>query len=365
MGRTSIGERWAIVHSWQRLQSVKAVQQEQGKCESVVRQWIDRHAATGDVLDQPRSGRRRAMQADTQGIALDWLMGGGHSGAAAVARALMDAGETSQVLHKTTIIRNAKAEAQRQNFRLRALVGRPKKMLTAATMKKRLDFARGHQSYDCRCVMFTDRKSFNFRNPGVKVHRISWVRDGQRREAGSVNHPSGVNLYAGLTPFGMTTFHVVAGTTGYKSTYTNKQGAQSRNITTTQYKDVVAQTLLPEGRRLFLSQGITSWVLQQDNDPTHKVAADEVKQFNKKNQTNVSILLGWPPSSPDLSLIETVWAYLDSKMDSLGCKDFTEYKAALVREFKAVSQEYCRHLYAGMPKRIQSCMARRGDKTGH
>lgn len=160
-------------------------------------------------------------------------------------------------------------------------------------------------------------------------------------------------------------FHVVAGTTGYKIKYTNQKGTQSRNITAAQYKDVLTQTLLPAGRRIFLSQGMGSWVLQQDNDPTHKVAIDVVKEFNKKNQTNVSVLPGWPPSSPDLSLIETVWAFLDAKMDSLGCKDFTEYKAALAREFKAVSKESCQRLYTGMPSRIQVCMAREGNKTGH
>lgn len=365
MGRTSIGKRWAIVHSWERLQSVTAVMAEQNSCESVVRKWVARHAATGDVLDAPRSGRKPAMHATTQGVALELLMGGEFSGAAAVARHLVETQATTRLLSRTTIIRNAKKEAARQGFQLRALVGKPKKMLTAATMKKRMLFAMGQLARDWRCVMFTDRKRFNFRNPGVKVHPVSWVRDGQRRESCGVNHPSGVNVYAGVTPFGMTAFHVVAGTTGYKSAYTNQKGTQSRNITAAQYKDVLSQTLLPEGRRIFLSQGMTSWVLQQDNDPTHKVAGDVVKQFNKKNQTNISVLPGWPPSSPDLSLIESVWAYLDAKMDSLGCKDFTEYKAALAREFKAVSKEYCQRLYAGMPKRLQVCMDREGDKTGH
>jgi len=337
---------------------------EQRSCESVVRHWIE-YKATGDVLDAPRSGRKRAMQTADRDTALQMLMGGQHGGAAAVARALVDRGVTAKLLHRTTIVRNAKEEAVRQGFKLRALVGKPKKMLTAAAMKKRLDFAIEQLPADWRCTMFTDRKRFNFSNPGVKVHPVSWVRDGQRRESLGSNHPSSVNLYAGLTLYGMTAFHLVAGTTGYTSPYTNKKGAQSRNITAMQYKDVVAQTLLPEGRRIFLSQGITSWVLQQDNDKAHKVAVNVVEQFNKKNQTNVSVLPGWPPCSPDLSLIETVWAYLDARMASLGCKDFTAYKAALVREFKGVSRVYCQRLYAGMSRRLQSCKARGGNMTGH
>lgn len=145
----------------------------------------------------------------------------------------------------------------------------------------------------------------------------------------------------------------------------NKKGAQSKNITAAEYRDVVAKTLLPEGRRLFSGAGVSTWVLQQDNDPTHKVAGGVVMEYNKKNASSISLLHGWPPTSPDLSLIENVWAFLDAKMDSLGLKTFAEYKGALVREASAVPKEVCQNLFAGMHKRLQSCMERGGQKTMH
>jgi transposase len=86
---------------------------------------------------------------------------------------------------------------------------------------------------------------------------------------------------------------------------------------------------------------------------------------NKKNASSIGLLQGWPPNSPDLSLIENVWAILDAKMDSLGLKTFSEYKAALVREAKAVPKEVCQNLFAGMHKWLQSCMERGGQKTMH
>jgi len=128
--------------------------------------------------------------------------------------------------------------------------------------------------------MFTDRKKFAFYYPGFKVHAVSWVPSGQEREGSKVNHAPVVNIYAGLTRYGMTAAHIVAGTTGRRSTYHTKKGAESKNITSAEYKVVLEKTLLPEGNRIFQSQGISSWVLQHDNDPTHKVASDVVKEYN-------------------------------------------------------------------------------------
>ena len=44
-------------------------------------------------------------------------------------------------------------------------------------------------------------------------------------------------------------------------------------------------------------------------------------------------------SSPDLSLIENVKAYLQARMDAKGCTTFTEYRAALVEEARTMSQD--------------------------
>jgi hypothetical protein len=135
-----------------------------------------------------------------------------------------------------------------------------------------------------------------------------------------------LNLYAGITKWGITKPHVVTGTTGMKSTFTNKKGQPAKNITTYEYKVVVDKTLLPEGRRMFSAQGISSWVLQQDNDPTHKKASQAaVGEWNKKNPgATVKVIPFWPPNSPDLSPIENVWAYVQQKVDKAGCQNFKD-----------------------------------------
>jgi hypothetical protein len=286
-------------------------------------------------------------------------------GAAAVSSELVSSGVIPKLIHKSTIIRTARRVAKAAGFKIKALRGKPSKKLSEATVQKRLGFCQRLLSLNWNNVMFTDRKKFAFRYPGSKVFPVTWVKEGdqRRREANSINHASVVNVYAGVTRYGVTKLHVVAGTTGHKSTYSNKKGAQSKNITAAEYRDVVSQTLLPEGRRLFSGVGLSTWVLQQDNDPTHRVAGSVVQEYNQKNASSISLLSGWPPSSPDLSLIESLWAFLDAKMDSLGLSTFAEYKAALVREAKAVPKEYCQSLFAGMKKRLQSCLDEGGRMT--
>lgn len=356
--------RWAIVRKWKSNLTVSAIAKEEGCAKRTAKLWIDRYQATGGVKDLPRSGRRPCMDEATQRIATYMLLSD-NGGAAAVSSSLVTSGATPQPVHKTTIIRTARRVARAGGFKIKALRGKPTKKIPAVTVQKRLGFCVKNLARTWGSVMFTDRKKFAFRYPGSKVFPVTWVKAGEKREANNINHASVVNVYAGVTRFGMTKLHVVAGTTGHKSTYMNKKGAQSKNITAAEYRDVVAKTLLPEGRRLFSGAGISTWVLQQDNDPTHKVAGSVVSEYNKKNDSSIGLLQGWPPNSPDLSLIENVWAFLDAKMDSLGLKTFSEYKAALVREAKAVPKEFCQNLFAGMHKRLQSCMERGGQKTMH
>ncbi len=71
---------------------------------------------------------------------------------------------------------------------------------------------------------------------------------------------------------------------------------------------MVTRTLLPERRRIFGSCGVTSWVLQQYNDPTHEAANASVAAWNAslaaEHSSDVTILGSWPPNSPDLNPID-------------------------------------------------------------
>ena len=213
--------------------------------------------------------------------------------------------------------------------------------------------------------MFTDRKKFHFFYPGVKINKVSWVRVGQKRTAAKVNHAMCVNLYVGITPYGVTKPHFVAGKSKLIVGFKNKKGAKARNITSAEYGQVLASTLLKEGSKLFRAQGITSWVLQQDNDPTHKKASRvAVKEWNDAARGSVvRILPNWPPNSPDLNLIENVWAYVQQAANKAGCKTFSEFQEKVVDLLQSVPQRMIANLYASMKDRIQECISKAGQKT--
>jgi len=55
------------------------------------------------------------------------------------------------------------------------------------------------------------------------------------------NHPQCVNVYAATTKDSVTDVRVVAGTSKHSYPYTNKQGNPAKNITSSEYKEVLKE----------------------------------------------------------------------------------------------------------------------------
>lgn len=364
MVRLSDAARWRIWATFEQLGSITSTAHALGHCPKVVQRWVERFRDTGNMQDLPRSGRPHVLSATACRKALDMLLED-RGGAATVAQRLTRAGVTSTTISKDTVIRAARREAAHHGLpRLRALRGAPKKALSARSRGLRLRFSVVEKGRWWRSVMFTDRKRFHFRFPGTTMHPVTWVVGGSRRAVLAPNHPNCVNVYAGITPYGMTKLHVVAGTTGYKTEHQNQKGLPAKNITRSQYAEVLADTLLPEGQRMF-ERHIKEWTLQQDNDPAHRNAGAVAAAYNSEHHTRVQLLPGWPPNSPDLNLIENVWGYLDARMAAAACPTFTAFKARLEKEASELPKHLITNLYASMSRRLQECRKCQGDKLGY
>jgi DDE superfamily endonuclease len=173
-----------------------------------------------------------------------------------------------------------------------------------------------------------------------------------------------VNVFAGITKFGVSKVHFVTGTSKMKTAFLTKQGQTARNITSSEYQQVLSKTLLPEAKRLFTQQGLSFGVFQQDNDPTHKKASlKALKEWNSKHPGHqLTLLLHWPPHSPDLNLIENVWAWAQRKVDAAGCKTFEEFQQCVITTLHSVPKTMLTSLYASMSGRIKMCIESKGDR---
>lgn len=209
-----------------------------------------------------------------------------------------------------------------------------------------------------------EKCEFDAHRPHALVRRYAWVRKGKKRVARKVSKAMSVNVYAGITKFGITKLHCVAGTSNMKSKHTNLKGQHARNITKSEYKEVLEKALLPEGTKLFRNKGVNQWVFQQDNDPSHKAAASIIKAWNSKHHgVKVSLLVGWPGNSPDLNPIENLWAWAQAEVDAMGCKTFQEFKKCVFSTLKNVPKKFLGSLVGSMGKRVRACIENEGDKT--
>lgn len=363
MTRHSETLRLKLVTAYAACKSYTAVAREQGVSAGTVKLWVMR-AKHGELLSsRPRSGRPRVLSTPAANLAVEALLEQGLT-AKQAAQQLHTKGHVTRVVHRSTLIRAAREEAASQGIHLAVHTGKPAKQLTANTKRKRLAFALANRDRNWQRVMFTDRKRFQFWYPGTKVQRCRWIKKGAKPEAYTANKPQCVNLYAGITKAGITACQLVAGTSKHTSTFKTKMGKPARNITCAEYENVLQSLLLPSGDRLLRGSSRQPWVLQQDNDPSHKVAPAVIATWNRNYGRNCQLLGNWPPNSPDLNPIENVWSWVDGKVQQLGCKTFDEFKTAVRDTLQSVPSTHLAALFDSMPRRILKVIERQGDKTG-
>jgi transposase len=75
--------------------------------------------------------------------------------------------------------------------------------------------------------------------------------------------------------------------------------------------------------------------------------------------------LDFPPYSPDLNLIENLWADMVKRMASQRADTKEELEELVANTWAATSKEFCSELVRSMPKRIAQVIERNGAYTDY
>jgi hypothetical protein len=125
-----------------------------------------------------------------------------------------------------------------------------------------------------------------------------------------------------------------------------------------QYCNILLEGLL--GTLSDQNIGCSHFIFQQDNDPKH--TSGRARRWFEENRLKV---LPWPPSSPDLNIIEHVWDAIDCairrrKHCPLNLDKLWE---VIQEEWKNLDIKFIRHLYHSLPHCLAALKAARGQHT--
>lgn len=107
--------------------------------------------------------------------------------------------------------------------------------------------------------------------------------------------------------------------------------------------------------------GQDNWVLMQDNARPH-IKKTTIKAME---DLGIKILQGWPPYSPDLNIIETVWAIMKRRIRDIGPKSIDDLKKICLDVWNSISNETIHGLVSDMPNRLISVIRNNGYTCSH
>ena len=102
--------------------------------------------------------------------------------------------------------------------------------------------------------------------------------------------------------------------------------------------------------------GDFQWLLQQDNAKLH-IRKDVLEAMSN---LSITILPRWPPYSPDLNIIETIWAIMKQRVQAQNPSTIEELKNIIQDVWDNLSFETINGLVNEMNNRLIKCIAVNG-----
>lgn len=165
-----------------------------------------------------------------------------------------------------------------------------KPVLRQVHKEHRMNFAGEHVAWssEWKRVVFSDEKKFNLDGPDGYNFYFHDLRKEELILARHHSRTSGVMVWGAITYYGTIELEFL-----------------STTMNGNNYKCLLERSF-PKVKNIF---GPLPWIFQQDNAPIH--TSRVVRSWIQSEDVE---LLPWPPYSPDLNIIENVWAWLSRKV---------------------------------------------------
>ena len=216
----------------------------------------------------------------------------------------------------------------------RVYVIRKRPVLTKKNIQKRQNFAKEilEKRIEPNNILFTDEKKFllNFM-PNKQTNRIRLCKKTQRKiKQGNVKaiekvekeipkHSQGIMVAGGVCANGVGKLKFIIGT---MDTCAYKQTLDYYNQDLMNLSNGTGKTLL----------------FQQDNAPCH------VSKGALQKLEAIDYLRHWPPNSPDLSPIETIWSIVQSQLEGRVIKNLEDLKKNILYIWNRIPSQYCKRI---------------------
>ena len=137
------------------------------------------------------------------------------------------------------------------------------------------------------------------------------------------------------------------------------------NVNSEVYQECIEKCYIPAlyEEEWLAHDAAETYIFMQDGARCHMSNATEAWLMeNLPKNINFTSRKEWPPNSPDLNVLETLWAILQDRVVERGAYTEDELCEVISDEWWKIPQDTIRKLYDGIPERIAWMVANGGGR---
>lgn len=315
-----------------------------------IQKWRGRLAATGTVIDAQRSGRPSSLS-DEACAHLEHLVSILPSPSLReLASKLREDGYADHLVSHSTIQR----ALERRCPNVTRMLPQYKTDLTDKVKLNRINFAKRHARKSWKHVLFVDACKFTYAPSRRHTRYGILTYMGKRPVIESEDRHKGVCVYGGVSSKGTSPLVFVTGSSDVAKTYKKPSGQLYSGVGAEEYINVMENHLIPAGKSM---HGDKLEYLQ-DWSGCHNSKA--VKQYQRS--VGLRVIEDFPSRSPDLNIIENVWAWMDGQMRKKTYHGLPEFKAALTSVWSSIPRVLLLNCTTSMKARLKAVLTAKGNR---